>query len=385
MNTSKNLASLIGATTAAALVAVALSGCATHTAAPVGIAIVAGERANTPAPDAAAIKAAIPSSLPVGSTITLTGVSGSVAGQPGMTGTVVDAGEKFANEEAALGVRARVLSALPKVAATAPQADDLSAVAAAAATIKSIAGSRTVIIADSMLSTSGILDFTKGLLGQNPAQVAAKVPSAQLPDLHGDRVLILGQGAVALPQPPLGTADRNALREIWAKVLTRAGAASIRYVDSVQAGPAVQSAPAVSTVTPSPVAPIQFAKCSAIAGADTLSFMQGSAKFVDPQAASATIHDIVTHLAGCTGTVLVEGTTSSEGTAVQNVELSKERAQLVAKAISADTGIPVSTMTVKGLGSKFPGAVKDTDANGKLIEAQAQKNRTVRVRIGAKP
>ena len=382
--TTRDLAiRIIAAVTVTAAITAGLTACSPEEAPPVGVATVVGVRANSPAPDADAVKNAIPASLPAGSVLTLTGVSGDVAGVPGAAFTTLDAGEDTANEQQALGLRARIVEDLPTVAALVPEADVLSAVGTAAASIAHVPGDRLLIIADSMLSTSGVLDFTKGLLSQEPADVAAKVPADQLPKLDGDRVVIIGQGRTADPQLPLGVADRTTLRAIWEGVLMRAGAASIDYIDAVASGPAAQTTPAVTPVVPSPVEPVLFpSECAAVAPADTLTFLKGSATFDDEATARAAIADIVAHLKGCQGAVHIVGTTSSEGTASENEAIADSRAQAVAAILSAQTGIPVSDMDVRGVSTDFPEFVPDTDAEGTLIESLARKNRTVRISFG---
>lgn len=378
------VAKLISATIAAAVLAAGIAGCAASApAAPVGIALVAGQRANSAAPDTEAIRSAIPAELPPGSVLSLTGISGSVAGQPGLARIVPDLGSSIDDRTAAAGIRAGVLKSLATVAATTAEADDLSAIATAARSIAQVRGDRTIVVADSMLQTGGVLDFTKGLLAHPAEEVAAKVPAGQLPALSGYEVVVIGQGAVAAPQPALGTADRAALRGIWAAVLQKAGAKSIRYVDGVSGSRAAQSSPPVSIVVPTTVDSITFpASCTAVAPSTVLTFAQGSAEFGDRAAAERAVAAIAARIQGCAGTVHVDGTTSSEGGASFNAGLSLRRARAVAVLLAADLGVAVDSMDVRGLGSAFPGFVKDTDARGALVESVAALNRSVRVSVG---
>jgi hypothetical protein len=198
---------------------VSVSGCsllssagAASTVEPTGIAVVVGNRANSAIPDLTAITAVIPSSLGVGSVLTVTGISGLVSGETGGSQTVIDLGNSSDNAAQALTARANIIKEVGQVTASVPEADDLGAIASAARSIAQVKGVRIVIIADSMLSTAGVLQFQNGLFAHAATDIAVKIPANQLPDLHGSEVIIIGQGKTKLPQPALGTGDLLSLR-----------------------------------------------------------------------------------------------------------------------------------------------------------------------------
>jgi hypothetical protein len=368
---------------------VSVSGCsllssagAASTVEPTGIAVVVGNRANSAIPDLTAITAVIPSSLGVGSVLTVTGISGLVSGETGGSQTVIDLGNSSDNAAQALTARANIIKEVGQVTASVPEADDLGAIASAARSIAQVKGVRIVIIADSMLSTAGVLQFQNGLFAHAATDIAVKIPANQLPDLHGSEVIIIGQGKTKLPQPALGTGDLLSLRSAWEKILKHSGAASIHYVDSVTVTGVAPVTPQVTVVAPSEVIPVSFpSPCSAIAPTGALNFGVNTAVFVNPEKAKYEIHNIADKfkLEKCTGKIRVDGTASSEGNADRNIALSMQRAEAVAKILSTDLGIPTSSMDIRGLGSDFPEFVKDTDESGALIAGAAELNRTVRI------
>ena len=70
------------------------------------------------------------------------------------------------------------------------------------------------------------------------------------------------------------------------------------------------------------------------------------------------------------------GSTSSEGNAAHNQDLSLRRADAV-QAVLVQLGVPASRITTFGDGSHLPGRLNDIGQNGQLLIGPAIKNRKV--------
>jgi outer membrane protein OmpA-like peptidoglycan-associated protein len=375
---------VIIAVVAALIVVAGLTGCGAVKVAPAeGIAFVVGVRANTPAPDAAALAGLIPTDLPVGSVVTVSGVSGSPDGVPGKGFTFTDMGNPTDNQNEVLTDKALLVKSLTGVRASTAEADLIGAMAAAARSIQGVTGAKRLIVADSTLSTSGVLEFQRNLLSTPSDDVVEAVPASNLPSLQGMAVTIVGQGNTVPPQQPLGVDDRAILRQIWAGLLRRAGVTSLTYVDGSPTGRGTAGVPTVTPVQVLPVDPVTFpSKCTAVIPQTRIQFQVGTAVFLDSATASPAITTVAAALKGCQGTVTVSGTTSSEGSPASNRALSLSRATTVRALLAPLMGRPVSAIRVQGLASTFPGFVPDLNPDGTLNVPAAEQDRKVIISVG---
>jgi outer membrane protein OmpA-like peptidoglycan-associated protein len=355
-----------------------LAGCAQgKEARPMGIAFVVGDRGNSAVVDAVALASLVPTNLPLGSIVTVTGVSGSPDGVPGKGFTFTDMGNPTDNQNELLTYRALLAKSFTRVKATTAQADVLGAVAAAERSIAGVGKVKRIIVADSLISTSGVLSFQNNLLSAPAEDVVASVPARDLPTLTGTAITLVGQGDTVLPQQPLSIVDRTSLRQIWAGLLHRSGAKSVTYVDTPSTGKKTAGVLPVTVAPVSEVGPVSFpAPCTAVIPQTRIQFKVGTAEFTFPEAASTEIAAVATALKGCKGQVTVAGTTSSEGSAALNQRLSLSRATTVRSRLAPLMGRPIDTIVVQGLGASFPGFLPDVNADGTLNVAVAEKNRT---------
>jgi OOP family OmpA-OmpF porin len=264
------------------------------------------------------------------------------------------------------------------IRAQVPQANVLEALAVAADDLQS-AGGGNLIMLDSGLQTTAPLNFTTGLLADDPQTIASYLKNAnELPDLKGLRVEFSGLGWTAPPQEDLSIADREKVAQIWQDIAYQAGASC---VEINPAAPSSQSAlsglPQVSVVTlPKPVEVPRSCSVTDLDDANNVGFDFDSTTFRNPAGARATLQKLANVMLSTGESVTLTGATSSEGTDQYNQRLSLERANVV-KTVLVQLGVPASRARTFGDGSHLPGRLNDTGSNGQLLVGPAIQNRKV--------
>ncbi len=302
------------------------------------------------------------------------------------------------NQAALEGVAARILAG--EYAATTPEADPLGALQLAARSLAAVAGEdgdRHVVICDSLLGTAGAIDFTEGMTLASDAQEVLTYLKGQesLPDLSGVTVSVFFAGDVAAPQQELSGADRANLIEIWRTALTEGcGAVEVSFMPDVPASTAV-SAGAFPDVSPVPVsssvpftgAALAVGSTFALGDAERVTFKPDSSSFLDEEGARSTLEALADEFARSGAVVEIEGNTASlvSGQSEEAAqELSRDRARCVADLLVAG-GLPAGRIrSVRGNGSRggvHSRRVEDVDADGHLIPAAAQENRSVVIAV----
>jgi len=282
---------------------------------------------------------------------------------------------------------ALVGQAIDGAAATTPETDTNEAIALAGSVFSVGPGTKRIVVLDSMLTTAGAFSMLGGGLYADPTdRVAALQDGNALPDLSGITVQVPRLGVVVDPQPPLTEDARSSLESQWGAYFTAANAESVEFGGaSLTATP--QSAKTLPTVTPVPIErpePVTAA-CRGTLPDASIGFRGDEAVFLDDGAATATIATVVSAISGCTGEIIVEGSTSSVGGQDGNVDLSTRRGRAVADRIAAALGVPAETIRVIGYGAEWPCRVPDRDGSGALVESAAAANRTVVVSRGVAP
>jgi OOP family OmpA-OmpF porin len=264
------------------------------------------------------------------------------------------------------------------IRAQVPQANVLEALAVAADDLQS-AGGGNLIMLDSGLQTTAPLDFTTGLLSDDPQTIASYLKHAnELPDLKGLRVQFSGLGWTAPPQQDLSIADRYKVTQIWQAIAYEAGASCVE-IDTT--APAHQSAlpglPQVSVVKPPRPAEVPRS-CSVtnLNDANNVGFEFNSTTFRDPSGARVTLQKLANVMLSTGESATLTGATSSEGTDQYNQQLSLERADAVQNLL-VQLGVPASRISTFGDGSHLPGRLNDRGPNGQLLIGPAIQNRKV--------
>jgi OmpA-OmpF porin, OOP family len=287
----------------------------------------------------------------------------------------------------------RILTAITGARPDCPGIDDLEALSVAADAARAAGGPHAeLVLIDSGLDDRGALDFTEpGMLAATPAEVAQQLKaSGNLPDLRGFSVLLVGLGYTAQPQAPLSAKWRYGVTQIWAAVVTAAGAKD-EVIPQPGQGPSVDTDQPVKTVPVPPVQPVLvpptqpgkphkptvviFTQESAVR------FEPNTTVFVDPAAAEQALTPIARWLAADPSRhARLEGTTADVGPMSGQIELSKLRADRVRAELIA-LGAPPAQISTTGVGSNFPQFTPDRNASGVLLAGPAALNRSVRITL----
>ena len=336
-----------------------------------GLAVVVGARANMPPVAVSGIAGQV--------------VTNAVSSRSQVSVVVADGSPFVLQDERLSGLhrddsgsderRAVLHDAITTAAAASPETDLLTALQLAATAIEDAPGRHTVLVVDSGLSTAGGLDFRqKGMLEADPADLIASLEAdGALPDLTGIHVVFQGLGDTAAPQPALGAVAREHLIELWTGIALRAGAPDVNVERGLLSGETPSGRPPVGVVGAGGVTCSQ--NTVVLTGGD-VAFEPDRALFQDAVAAAETLRPIAETLKAAAVTATLTGTTAKVGDASGQRRLSRERAQAVADVLS-DLGVPERRLTVVGLGSDFPGYVRDHDGRGNLLPREAAMNRKV--------
>jgi len=263
------------------------------------------------------------------------------------------------------------------VRAQVPQANLLEALAIAA---DEAGTGGNVVIMDAGLQTTSPLDFTTGLLADDPQDIASSLKSSnELPDLKGRHVEFSGLGWTAAPQQQLSIANRTKVGEIWTDIAEAAGASCVDVDQTPNTNAAIAGLPAVSVVKQPVVQPLKVVpKCSVtnLDDSNNVGFDFNSTVFRDPAGADATLRVLAKAILSSGDSVTLTGATSSEGTDAYNTQLSLDRADKV-KSVLMQMGVPASRITTHGDGAHLPGRLNDKGPNGQLLIGPAITNRKV--------
>ncbi len=263
-----------------------------------------------------------------------------------------------------------------------PEVDLLAAIDLAARSVTDATGPKTIVVIDSGLQTTGALRFQDqdgALLNANPDEVVDLLRrTQQLPNLTGMRVVFNGLGDTAAPQQPLPVPARAALVALWTKIVESAGGT----VEVKQAPlPSTRTMDGLPPVTIVPVAVKSIGPLPSVTVLrdGTVGFVPDQAVFRDPGQARAVLADYAREIANGRRAMLT-GTTASAGTSEYRLRLSQERANAV-RDLLVSLGAPADRIGTQGLGSDFPGYVKDQDAQGNLDPIPAAQNRQVIIEL----
>lgn len=267
-------------------------------------------------------------------------------------------------------------SAISTATAATAETDLLTALELAAREVQDAPGRQTVLVVDSGLSTAGALDFRhKGMLDVAPADLVASLAAkGALPDLSGVHVIFQGLGDTAAPQPVLGAVVREHVIALWTAIALGAGALDVNVERAPLTGEPPTARPPVGVVGSG--SGMSCAQNTVVLTGGDVAFEADRAVFQDDVAASETLRPIAESLKAAGVTATLTGTTARVGDADGQRRLSQQRAQAVADLLSG-LGVPAQRLTVVGVGSEFPGYVRDHDGRGNLLPREAAMNRKV--------
>lgn len=275
-----------------------------------------------------------------------------------------------------------ILSATRAVAKT-PEIDTLKAISQGGKMLNgSSADSKELLVFDSGLSTTGLLNFaSENLIEVEPSLIVDRLNELKaIPDLKGVHIIWTGCGEVSGEQHQLTESYKYKLKNIWEAILLSSGA-TVEFIDvPLSYNEAENELPHCSTITvvqdslelSGDIAkPIKF-------GEDTIKFLGDQAVYVNAADAKKALEPIATFLKeNATKRILIVGTTASAGKDSSCLSLSFNRANACKKTL-VEMGVKENQIETLGLGRKECFLrVNDLDSNGRLMEALASQNRAV--------
>ena len=281
----------------------------------------------------------------------------------------------------------QIMSVLSNLSGKTPEADLLSAIHMSADMLHSTESTteKTMVIYDSGLSTTGMLDFAAKNLIDTPAEsiVAQLKEIHEIPDLTDVHVLWLGCGEVCGEQQKLSEDYKYKLKAIWEEILIEGGASGVDFQHSESSGEEPDTElPDCSTVSvieePMDIDDNRMPEITRWDGESSVRFKGDLAEFVDVAAAKEDLRPAAEYLAANpTESVYIFGMTATITGGGSGIEIAEARAN-ACKDVLKEYGVNDKQMTVVGLGQiDNPLRVDDVDENGNQIEELAQKNRAV--------
>lgn len=349
------------------------------------VALVLGQRANSPAvPETGTelLVAAIDHAIESETWLSLVEVDGDPDQVQSQT-VELTAKNGPAREDERRALVSAIGQAVLDIRADDSEADVLAALALAAREVHAHGDQGTIIVRDSGLQTSGVLNHTEeGMLLAAPGEVADYLSQQQaLPDLSGITVILSGIGDTTSPQSDLTPAIRSRLIDQWATLAESAGAACTD-VDTTPA--TLDPPPGLPSVTPvalpAPPEPVLDPQQPLRLGEESVGFKPDSDEMIDPDEATANLGALAEELAASGQRVLLTGTTATGGTPEYRKDLSERRAAAVKQAL-VELGVSQNQVDTEGVGIEHPQHVPDLAPDGTLLPGPATQNRAVFVTV----
>ncbi|MET9223832.1 OmpA family protein [Streptomyces sp. NPDC003300] len=340
------------------------------------VALVLGARANTPAPRLTpAALSLVDTAIDGGQLISVVGVDG--APDVEFRGAFEDTGKNGSRSAKDHDTFVKSLTnTIHRMKAGRPEADLLAALAEAAG---NVGPGGTVVVADSGLQTVAPLDFRRdGVLDAQATDVADFLKrQGSLPQLTGISVLFSGVGDTAPPQARLPLPEHKNLVAIWKAIAVEAGAECVAADPVPATGAAVPHTPAVSVVK---VRPLETYPPSCgnhvLRNSGSVGFLPDTSVLRDRPAAAVALRELADWAVAHHAKIGLIGTTASAGTADGRRRLSLDRATAV-RDVLVSLGVPAHDITLRGVGTRWPGHVQDLDSEGRLLPGPAERNRSV--------
>ena len=283
-----------------------------------------------------------------------------------------------------LGKEAAVkdLQQLQLVRANDAEVDTLESLRLAVRTFESAPqdAEKVLIVLDTGLSTTGLLDFQGNLINAEAETIAQQLSEREaVPDLSGISVFWQGMGDVEMPQPELSPAQRKNLERIW-KAVVEKGGGSFEAMDYVP-NPADDSEalPKVSVVDLPQEAALRFDPASIsfdeprVLSEEQVRFIGDSDRYAEPEKAESVIEPVAVYMKNNSGfRLLLVGTTAGDQPSEYTTDLSARRAETVRRTLIA-FGIEESRIRVLGMGPSDPWHIPGAGTGSNEMASQNRK------------
>lgn len=276
-----------------------------------------------------------------------------------------------------------IIQEIATLKADSPEVNTLSAIIKEANNLHdSGASTKTLIVYDTGLSTTGLLDFTAdNLINSSPSFIADQLEAHHsLPDLTGIDIFWSGCGQTRGEQV-LDDENRFKLKAIWSEILSRCNPKSVYFNDAELTSETDNDLPEVSLVNTisSKIEVERIDETVPVISIeeDEVGFNPDTADFANPSKANTTLKSLATKLCNTDETIYVIGSTASYGSSESSKTLSEQRASTVVQAL-INNGVDKEILIPVGIGyTKCSLRVNDIDSNNNLVEDQAIHNRAV--------
>ena len=194
----------------------------------------------------------------------------------------------------------------------------------------------------------------------------------------GVNAVLTHLGEVAGKQDELSDSQLGNVEEIYKTILEDNGA-KVNINRSVEVSPEEEDIqlPHVSAVKfPKPQVADLTKNEKAVLNENELTFYANKAELIDEASALSLISPYADQIKNNNLNVVVLGLTAKVGSRESSIDLSKKRAEAVARLLEKE-GVDNSLITSIGGGFDTSFHIKDTDDDGKLILSEATKNRRV--------
>lgn len=271
----------------------------------------------------------------------------------------------------------QILSECANAKAKTAEIDTLSAITQAAKSIQESSGNKTLLIFDSGLSTTGLLNFAaQNLIDADPNNIVEQLEEKHyIPNLEGINVVWTGLGQTCGDQTPLTENYKYKLEQIYNAILT-AGGATVTFNHEPIQGEEPKGVPECSIV-PVIEDSLDINKAMPEVVKTKISFVSDKAEFVSKSDAYEALEPVADILVNHSDIkVIIVGSTATDGTPDGCRRLSQMRADKVKDAL-IELHVNPNQLSTYGAGqSSTPFRVNDVK-DGKLIESEAAKNRAV--------
>ncbi len=274
-----------------------------------------------------------------------------------------------------------LLSELYSIKAVDPEADVLESLRLAVRSLSAVDDSyeKNIVVIDSGLNTTGILNFCNNIITAEPSQVAEELESkSAIPDFSGVKVLWMQMGDVCEPQQSLSPAQLVNLKNIWSAIIEKTGGVLEIHDDPTSKATEKTEYPKVSTIDLPKETPIAYEAKNDFTEPQFLSeeqcqFLGDSDVYVNPEKVYETVSPIAEYMINKpTFKILLIGTTAGDTDNFVTEDLSRRRAEAV-KATLIELGVSEKNIISCGLGSSDPWHIYGVGIEGPL----AAQNRKV--------
>lgn len=270
-----------------------------------------------------------------------------------------------------------LLSEIVNVKADNEELDDLEGLRLCVRSLAGAPGDKKIYIMDTMLSTTGILNFKNNLLNAEPKLIADELAAKRaIPDFSSIEVTLC-LGDTADPQKKLLPDQRIKLMEIW-KTIVEKGNGHFVYKEALSVSDSNENLPNVSIIDVAEEDPIAFDPLAVnVLDENQIKFEGNTTIYASPESyIEAKLKPVADYIKRHPQySILLMGTTA---TGEENFcqWLSNARAETVKKTL---VGMDVSPSQIITKGGSFHDKwhLPDLNENGLLIEEKAKQNRKV--------